>query len=286
LRAVLFEPDPREFNHLRTSAPDNHIVLNTALSDVSGEIDFCLCRKQQNSSVYRPNFQLLNKFPDSERFEIIRTIKLTADTLDNQLRLNNIPQIDFIKIDAQGHELAILRGAMNTLGEVIGLELEVEFIPIYENQPLFSDVNYFVTKLGFDLLDIKRYYWKRKDIKNYGNDRKGQIVFADALFIRSPENILSFSNITETKVINSIRVYLAYGYFDLAEIFSRMANENGLLSNDQLNKVNLLLETCKSRVLIPDFRGKGRIRNFLIRIADIFSVGGWFSGGDNKLGNI
>jgi FkbM family methyltransferase len=282
----LFEPDPREFDCLKVTAPNNHIVLNTALSDAPGEMNFYLCRNQQVSSVYRPNFLLLNKFPDSKRFEIIKTIKIITDTLDNQLRLNGITQIDFIKIDAQGHELPILRGAMNSLKEVIGLELEVEFVPLYENQPLFSDVYDFVSKFGFNLLDIKRYYWKRKNTNDYGNNRKGQIVFGDALFIRPPENILSSPGITETKVINSISVYLAYGYFDLAEIVSRLANKNGLLSNDLFNDVNLLLETRRNRSVIPNFKGKGRIHCILLRIANMFSRGGWYSGGDHMLGNI
>jgi FkbM family methyltransferase len=45
LKAVLFEPDPREFNRLKNSVPDNYVVLNTALADSPGEVIFYLCKK-------------------------------------------------------------------------------------------------------------------------------------------------------------------------------------------------------------------------------------------------
>ncbi|MBW2053759.1 MAG: FkbM family methyltransferase [Deltaproteobacteria bacterium] len=286
VRAILFEPDPREFETLRKTSSDDYIVLNTALSDNSGEIEFYLCRKQQVSSVFRPNLTFLKMFPEEGRFDIIGTKKLATDTLDNQLEMNGITQTDFIKVDTQGYELPILRGAINSLKDAIGLEIEVEFSPLYENQPLFSDINDFVVNLGFDLFDIKRYFWKRKDIMNYGNYRKGQLVFGDALYFRTPENIISSPNVSEIKIIHSIIVYLAYGYFDLVETVSRLAYNNGLLSNDLFSEVlSFLTKSRKNRFLI-DFRGKGRIHNIFLKIANILSVGGWHSGADKYIGNM
>jgi FkbM family methyltransferase len=135
-RTVLFEPDPREFENLKLGTDENTIILNTAISDSSGEKDLHLCRRQKNSSVYLPNFDLLKKFADPERFDVLKTVKVNTDTIDNQMRENCIDEIDFIKIDAQGHELPILKGSENILEKVIGLQVEVEFAPIYADQPL------------------------------------------------------------------------------------------------------------------------------------------------------
>jgi FkbM family methyltransferase len=60
-----------------------------------------------------PNFDFLAKFPDAERFEVLKTIKIETDTLDNQLKKNGITEIDFVKIDTQGHELPILQGSVS-----------------------------------------------------------------------------------------------------------------------------------------------------------------------------
>ena len=119
LRAVLFEPDPREFDTLTSMAPDNWTVINSALSDRSGDIEFRLARKQPVSSVYPPNRAILEKCPDPERFHTVKTIKIRADTLDNQLKANGIQDVDFIKIDAEGYALPILKGGGESFRAVI-----------------------------------------------------------------------------------------------------------------------------------------------------------------------
>lgn len=110
------------------------------------------------SSGYQTNINFLSKFPDVKRFDVTKQITIKADTLNNQLQKNDISAVDFIKIDTQGYELPILKGGADYLDNVIGLEIEVEFAPLYENQALFGDVDSFVRGYGFELFDIKKYY--------------------------------------------------------------------------------------------------------------------------------
>ncbi len=281
--AVLFEPDPREYEILKPNGDKNWIIINSALSDSIKEIDFHLCKKQQVSSVYLPNFDFLNKFPDAERHEVIRTIKIWTDTLDNQLKKNNIPEIDFIKIDAQGYELPILRGSINTLEKVICLELEVEFAALYRDQHLFNEVDNFVRGMNFELFDIKRYFWRRNNSKDFGN-RKGQIVFGDALYFKSPEQILLMNDLTQEKIIRSICVYLAYGYPDLAQTLFNSAYSKGILSRESHNSIALIILYFKDRNPIPAFKGKGRLKGLFQKISNIFSDKGPYTS-DEELGN-
>ena len=189
-RAVLFEPDKRAYDLLSPNSAENLVVLNSALSHIKEERDLYLCRKQNVSSVYYPNVTFLERFPNPQRFGVIETVRVEADTLDNQLRLNGIPEIDFIKIDVQGHELPILQGAANSLERCVGLELEVEFAPLYVDQPLFSDVDAFVREQGFELFDLRKSYWKRRGSRLAGyTTGKGQLVFGDALYLKSPESL-------------------------------------------------------------------------------------------------
>lgn len=289
LRAVLFEPDPREFDTLTSMAPHTWTVINSALSDRSGDIEFRLARKQQVSSVYPPNNAFLEKFPDPDRFQTVKTITIRADTLDNQLKINGIQDVDFIKIDAEGYALPILKGGGESLPAVIGLELEVEFLPLRQGQPLFPDVHGFVQERGFELVDLRRYFWRRAGTGNYGNTVKGQFVFADALYLRTPERVLSMPGISEAKIFRAVVVYLSYGYFDLAEVLFRSAGAKGLLSSGTSAKIETLLNKRRNKPRLPDFRGKGRIHDLLARFADVFAVGGEggaYSGTDPKVGNL
>ncbi len=45
INASYLEPDPREYNMLKSKSSKNLIVLNSALSDSTGTVDFYLCAK-------------------------------------------------------------------------------------------------------------------------------------------------------------------------------------------------------------------------------------------------
>ena len=284
-KGILFEPDPREYDILKSKSRKNLIILNSALSNSDRTVDFHLCQKQQVSSVYLPNIDFLSKFPEVERFDVTKRIRIKADTLDNQLKRNDISEIDFIKIDTQGHELPILEGGVDCLGKAIGLELEVEFAPLYEKQSLFGEVDSFVRGYGFELFDIRRYYWKRKESVNTGS-QKGQLVFGDALYFRSPERVLLMDEITQEKIVRSICVYLVCGYLDLAQTLFCNANRKGLLAKEVHDKVVLILSRYERRNTLPNFRGKDRIQRLFERIGNIFSDSGWYAGTDKYLGNL
>ena len=42
---------------------------------------------------------------------------------------------------------------------------------LYKNQPLFNEVNSFLNQNNFELFDIKRYFWKKKQYKNLSEIR-------------------------------------------------------------------------------------------------------------------
>lgn len=273
-KGILFEPDPREYESLREKSRENLLVLNSALSDRSTELHFHLCRKQEVSSIYLPNEDFLKRFPFSERFDVIEDVLIEADSLSNQLKGTGIPEIDFIKIDTQGHELPILKGGIDYLSSTIGLEIEVEFSRIYEKQPLFPEVDDFIRAHGFELFDIKRCYWKRKGSINV-ESQTGQLVFGDALYFKTPEQVLLMDSLTTEKVIRSLCVYLAYGYLDLAQILLDKAHSQGLFENESYSQIRYLLSKCEM----------GKVRKLFKRVVDIFSDRHWSSGTDKTLGN-
>ena len=279
---ILFEPDPREFNALKKNSDNNLIVLNSALADSKKEVEFHLCKKQMVSSIYPPNFNLLNKFPEAERFNVEKIIHLNTDTLDNQLKKEGINEVDFIKIDTQGYELSILKGSSGCIENVIGLEVEVEFEPIYIGQPLFSEVDSYVKNKGFILIDLKRYFWKRNDNKNTGSS-KGQIMFGDALYFKSPEKILSISSISQEKIIRAIFVYLSYGYIDLSQVLLNDA-KNLLEEKVYILLLNILKKYEKEKIISGN--RVTRKLGFIFHKLSKFLEEGHYSGTDRDVGNL
>jgi len=94
--------------------------------------------------------------------EMVRLADILPDT-----------SIDIFKLDIQGYELEALRGANHLLKEIPLVFTEVEFIPLYQNQPLFSDLEQFLRSCGFRLYNLYE-LWTHPD---------GQLTAGDALFI-------------------------------------------------------------------------------------------------------
>jgi hypothetical protein len=230
-----------------------------------------------------PNKIFLNNYPEIDRFTITNNVKIATDTLDNQLEKNGIKEVDFIKIDTEGADFSILRGAKNSINNVLGIEVEIYFAPIRENQPLFHDMDKYISELDFQLFDIRRYYWKRRK-SHFHNYRKGQIILGEALYFRSPEFVCGLPQLDERKIIAYFLLLLAYGYLDIAENLYILSKERNILTKDAITEIHSILEKYRRSFVIPDFKGKQRIHNILTKIANIFCSNSW-AASDRELGN-
>jgi hypothetical protein len=87
-----------------------------------------------------------------------------------------------LELDVQGGELDVLMGAGRTLDTTLGIQAEVEFAPIYVDQPLFADIDRFLRGRGFQLFDLSRYHVRRS---NAGPaPTRGQLLWGHALYLR------------------------------------------------------------------------------------------------------
>ena len=184
MRIIAFEPDDREFQKLKNS--EKVTYLNSVLHEKSQDLKFYISKDPGKSSIYKPNLDVLSNFENIERFHIVKEIDMASEkvkSLDSIMEENSIDDIDFIKLDTQGSELGILKGAQTyAVPKTFGIHIEVEFIEMYKGQPLFRDVDGFMDKNGFELIDLRRAFWKRKDYYNYVG--KGQLVFGNALYFK------------------------------------------------------------------------------------------------------
>jgi FkbM family methyltransferase len=277
LKVVGFEPDERALECLSGDHDCmSEVYLGKALFREKGEQNFYMTRKQQVSSIYKPNRQILDYYSNPERFDIMKKVSLSCDTMDNQLAQNGISNVDFIKLDTQGSELDILQGAEVTLDQsgVFGVEVEVEFQELYENQPLFPEVDTFMRKKGFQLFDIRPCYWTRFGERSFPGN-KGQVVFCDAIYFKSIEAIDSmlaaYDDATQrkAKVLRMIPICLAYHHPDYAaEIIQK---HDPLFSKDERKLLNRCIENHSKQYTpmfakLPNFPGRGKIAQLFFSI--------------------
>ena len=224
LSVVLVEPDTIEAERLQKELSANEgVVLPIALWRDERTLTLNLNRSIGTSSIYLPNRQFLDQFPEAERFDVLEKLEMPAKTIDDLSSSGQMPQVDFAKIDVQGAELAILQGGRNHLAaNLVGLEVEVEFAELYSGQPLFGEVETFVREqLGLELWDLRKTYWKYEQGKTASGPIKGRLVFGDALFLRPLSGMDAWlvpmtPDAAKEKVIMLVVSALTYGYVDYA----------------------------------------------------------------------
>ena len=113
----------------------------------------------------------------------VRTESVRTHRLDDVL-----PEgpVDFLKLDVQGAELMVLRGAEQTLRKTAVVHCEVEFSPIYAGQPLYPEIHECLVARSFVLIDLAtcgRYHY----IVPSGRTGPDRLLWADAVFYRQSE---------------------------------------------------------------------------------------------------
>lgn len=151
--------------HLKKINPNYKICLLHSKKD---KVEFY---KNKNDLISTGNstFRELTHFFNDESLIVENIETQTLDDVCDNLNFC----FDFIKIDTQGSELEILKGAENTLKTIKGIILEVSHIPYNQNAPLTEEVFSFMKKIGYERKDT---LWD-----SYHN---GELFQSDILFIK------------------------------------------------------------------------------------------------------
>ncbi|MBS0195461.1 MAG: FkbM family methyltransferase [Planctomycetes bacterium] len=201
-RVIGFEPVQAECDKLNAMAGKNHKYLPHFIGDGT-ERTFHLCNMSMTSSLYEPDSAFLSRFTQLE--ELTRVV--SKEQVKTR-RLDDIPEItniDLLKIDIQGAELDAFKGAQRLLKDAVCVYTEVEFLPMYKNQPLFAEVDAHLRGLGFLLHTFPDGLSGRtfKPVQSVQGPYQPlrQIIWADAIYVKhfmhleqlSPEKLLKLA---------------------------------------------------------------------------------------------
>jgi FkbM family methyltransferase len=185
LNVIGFEPQPAECEKLNALALPGRRYLPYVIADGKRR-SFYQTNTGMTSSLLRPNLEFAQLFNHLAEF---MEVVATGDV--NTVRLDDVAEIraqgcDLLKLDTQGSEAEILAHASETLKNCLIVETEVEFVQLYENQPLFADVDQLLRGQGFmfhRFLGISGRTYKPLMLNNDPVAAMSQALWSNALYV-------------------------------------------------------------------------------------------------------
>jgi FkbM family methyltransferase len=156
-----FEPTPQMIESIKaqTSHLQNYILIEKAVSDyngrttfnVSGQGDWGCSSLLESSPLAKTNW--------GDRTDIFTTHTIEVDVirLDTFIEEHNIPHIDYLHVDTQGSDLAVLKSLGNYINIVKQgvVEAANKMDILYKNQNTKEETIEFLEKAGFEILHIE-----------------------------------------------------------------------------------------------------------------------------------
>ena len=195
LRSIAFEPD-RKVAATYVEAEHRVDFVPKAVAGSAGVRPFYRTRSRYMASLLKPDAAVTRLFGLDQSCQVERVDQVETTTIDDVVRENHLAFVDAIKLDTQGSELDTLTGAEHTVTNLVfGIETEVEFVPLYENQPLFADIDMHLRAREFELqaLMTLRYLTRVgvRGLEDVGaHNTMGTLTTADALYFRSTPSVV------------------------------------------------------------------------------------------------
>jgi len=160
-----FEPSPATFETLRRAVGGQRGVTVEALAmgDAEGVLPFHV------TDVYSVNDSLL-----APTWKGGKVVEVRVETIDTYCHRHGIESISLLKIDAQGYDLRVLKGARRMLDSrhITMYSCEANFQRMYEGQTTLLELLGFADEVGYKLVG----FYEQSYVKN-------RLSYLDALFI-------------------------------------------------------------------------------------------------------
>ncbi|WP_242059844.1 FkbM family methyltransferase [Oscillatoria sp. FACHB-1407] len=237
---------------------ESHVPL--ALGKTSEDALLHVTQHPMFSSFYPPNEPYLNRFDKLDAARLDFTLDVETVTLDQFCQQEGIAPVDFLQVSVQGAELQVLEGARELLqNEVLAVQVDAQFSPLYLGQALFADVDAYLRRVGFTFFDLAATRCPRVDAPILSNMRPGQILWGDALYLRdvlqmpdrppAPEQVFKLACIADVLELpdyaSELLVYLTLNYgsdrrYNMADVMVESLAQFPHLANFGLAKVPIV----------------------------------------------
>lgn len=158
-----FEPDPETFKifeenaeTVRARRKNMQMSINrAALGPVDGKETFTKTKADAVSGILKPAKGLSERVPSGDH-EIVSQFDVDLITIDSYLSKYAIDKVHLLKVDAEGYDLEVLKGASESFKkEIIDVIVcETFFVSYRENQAYFWDIARFLQQYDYMFVNI------------------------------------------------------------------------------------------------------------------------------------
>jgi hypothetical protein len=145
-------------------------------------------------------------------------------------------------MDIQGSELDVMKNGMKKLKDCLAIQIEVSYIPLYESQPTFGEVDVYMRSNGYVphcFLDIKK--WSISPTIKNNNFRIpfNQLLESDIVYIKNPMDI---NHITDEQIKKLILIsHFFFKSYDLAVfLLLELINRGRIPTNAQIKYLKMI----------------------------------------------
>jgi FkbM family methyltransferase len=242
MRVYCFEPDEEECKRLAALAPPHVTYLPIALSARSGKVTLFESALPASTSLYKTQMKYFGRLINRDNGIVVAEREIDVSSLDDVMTSQGIPHFDFIKLDVEGAELDVLKGASAILSssKVLGVLSEIRLQEEINGSPPFSALDAFLRDRGFRLFDLEVHHQSRVALpyrqmhdyrkpsgeRFFGNTIHGQVQDGDALYFR---DLFPASGASPTTILKLCALFEIYSLNDCAAELV-LANRERLLS--------------------------------------------------------
>ena len=173
-RIISFEPLEDAFQVLKdfSSNDEKWTVKKYALGNEESESLINVAGNSQSSSILEMLPEHLKSEPTSK---YIAKQKIKIKKIDSIFSdLYKIGDHIMMKIDTQGYEKNVIKGAENSLDKIRVIQLEMSIVPLYRNELLIDEMIKYMFNMGFELVSLEN---------GFSDKSTGKLLQVDGIFV-------------------------------------------------------------------------------------------------------
>lgn len=171
-----FEPLTEAFSILQKhiEKDKNWKAEQMGLGNFDGEAIINVAKNSVSSSILNIRKEHVDAVPESK---YVAQEKISICKLDSVFeKYKQQGKNFFLKIDTQGFEKEVINGALLSLPEITGIQVEMSLVELYEGESKYEDLKRLVESYGFDLYSLE---------PGFSDPDSGKLMQIDGIFFRS-----------------------------------------------------------------------------------------------------